>query len=198
VSFNVLVIPEDPTNNGYILQPLCGRVLEAAGRPRATIKILTDPKVEGDADAKAKLLSEIPENWDHMDLMLFIRDADGKDSNDRKKEFDRLENILTSREKPVTLICCAVVQELEAWLLAGHTEKLKTNNWRWTEIRAEVSTKEVYFKPFLQQHGDAAVPGGGRKRLTQEALANYAGIKTRCPELQELEDRIRAHIAKLP
>jgi hypothetical protein len=31
----------------------------------------------------------------------------------------------------------------------------------------------------------------------QEALANYAGIKQRCPELQELEDRVRAHIANL-
>jgi hypothetical protein len=31
-----------------------------------------------------------------------------------------------------------------------------------------------------------------------EALRNYTGIKQRCPELQELEDRVRTYIASLP
>jgi len=194
VSFNVLVVPEDPTLNGYILQPLCTRILQEAGKPRANIKILTDPRVEGDADAKAKLLSEIPENWDHMDLMLLILDADGKD---RQPGFARLEEELANRQRPVKLICCAAVQEIETWVLAGHPDKLKANRWGWSEIRAEVSTKEVYFEPFLEQHGDPAVPGRGRKRLIQEALANYTAIKQRCPEIQDLEDRIREHLAQL-
>ena len=194
VSFGVLVIPEDPTYNGHILKPLCERILEAAGRPRAYIKILTDPKVAGDSDAKAKILSEIPETWDHMDLMLFIRDADGKDRN---AEFARLEENLANRKKPAKLICCAAVQEVEAWLLAGHIQKLKANNWSWSAIRSEISLKEVYFQPFLDQHGDAMIPGGGRRLLMQQALANYDGIKQRCPELQTLEDRIREFIASL-
>jgi hypothetical protein len=133
--FGVLVIPEDPTYNGHILKPLCERLLEAAGKPRANIKILTDPKVSGDADAKAKILSEIPEAWDHMDLLLFIRDADGKD---RSAEFARLD-----------------------------------------------------------QHGNPATPGGGRRFLMQQALANYDGIKQRCPELQVLENRIREFVSNL-
>jgi hypothetical protein len=89
------------------------------------------------------------------------------------------------------------VQELEAWLLAGHIEKIRSNGWNWSNIRDEVSMKEIYFRPFLDQHGDPAVPGGGRKRLMEEGLANYAGIKQRCPELQELENRVRTHITSL-
>jgi len=74
---------------------------------------------------------------------------------------------------------------------------LKSLGWRWPEIRAEISVKERFFQPFLARYGDPASPSEGRERLMQEALANYAGIKQRCPELQELEDRVRAHIANL-
>jgi hypothetical protein len=36
VSFKVLVIPEDPTNNGYILKPLVEAILADAGKPGAS------------------------------------------------------------------------------------------------------------------------------------------------------------------
>lgn len=194
MSFRVLVVPEDPTLNGYILKPLCEHILDTAGKPRASITILADPKVSGYADAKAKLLSEIPERWGHMDLILFICDADGKD---RSAEFSELERKLLERRHSMQLICCAAVQELEAWLLAGHVEKLRINGWNWSSVRAEVSVKETYFHSFLEEYGDPAVPGGGRRRLMDEALANYAGMKQRCPEILELEDRVREHIATL-
>ena len=41
VSFQVLVIPEDPTYNGYILQPIVERMLAELGKPNAHVKILT-------------------------------------------------------------------------------------------------------------------------------------------------------------
>ncbi|MFO1523674.1 MAG: hypothetical protein U1G05_16920 [Kiritimatiellia bacterium] len=37
MSFKVLVIPEDPTNNGYILKPLVQAILDDAGRPQARV-----------------------------------------------------------------------------------------------------------------------------------------------------------------
>ena len=35
MSVQVLVIPEDPTNNGYILKPVVQMVLAEAGKPSA-------------------------------------------------------------------------------------------------------------------------------------------------------------------
>lgn len=33
LSFDVLVVPEDPSNNGYILKPLVTRILLERGKP---------------------------------------------------------------------------------------------------------------------------------------------------------------------
>ena len=197
MSWNVLVVPEDPTYNGYILRPLCKRLLREAGRPNANIVVLPEPRVKGFSHAKKLLEDQIPRNWWHFELILFIPDADGLAGN-RKDEFNRLEQLAEQRKRPVKLICCAAEQEVETWLLSGHPEKLKNLSWRWSDIRAEISVKERFFRPFLDQYGDPASPSQGRERLMQEALANYDGIKQRCPELRELETRIRAHIASLP
>jgi hypothetical protein len=194
VSFKVLVIPEDPTNNGYILQPFCKRLLEAAGKPNAIITVLPEPKVQGYSDAKSKLQEEIPGRWAHMDLFLFIPDADGKEDA-RRDEFISLERKLQSQERPVHLFCCAAVQELETWILAGHPDKLKAEKWDWKEVREEISVKERYFNAFLEKHGNISFPGGGRKQLAIEALVNFSGIKRKCPEIQILEDRIRTHLS---
>jgi hypothetical protein len=197
MSWNVLVVPEDPTYNGYLLRPLCKRLLREAGRPNANIVVLPEPKVRGISHAKQLLEDRIPRDWWHFELILFICDADGS-ADSRKDEFKRLEKLAMQRTRPVTLVCCAAEQELETWMLSGHPEKLRDLSWRWQEIRAEVSVKERFFQPFLDRFGDPATPSQGRERLMQEALANYTGMKQRCPELQELENRIRAHLANLP
>jgi hypothetical protein len=51
MSFRVLVIPEDPTYNGYILKPLVERMLAEAGKPNARVTLLTNPKLGGYARA---------------------------------------------------------------------------------------------------------------------------------------------------
>ena len=77
MSCNVLVVPEDPTYNGYILRPLCKRLLREAGRPNANVVVLLEPRVQGYAHAKKLLADQIPRDWWHFDLILFIPDADG-------------------------------------------------------------------------------------------------------------------------
>ncbi|MGO9937142.1 MAG: hypothetical protein ACLPH3_05675 [Terracidiphilus sp.] len=196
MSWNVLIVPEDPTYNGYLLRPLCKRLFREAGKHSANIVVLPEPRVQGYPHAKRLLEDLIPRNWWHFELILFIADADGL-ADSRKDEFKRLEQLSTQRDRPVKLICCAAEQELETWLLSGHQEKLKDLGWRWPEIRAEVSVKERFFQPFLDRHGDSATPSQGRERLMQEALANFAGMKSRCDELQELENRIRAHVVSI-
>jgi hypothetical protein len=85
------------------------------------------------------------------------------------------------------LICCAAVEEVEAWLLAGHVDKLDRP---WAEVRADTSVKENVFNPFLETHGNPGRPGGGREELMQQTLANLRGLLERCPELARLQEKI--------
>ena len=182
MSFRVLVIPEDPTYNGAILHPLVTRVVAECGRPQAKVTVLTNPALGGIDDVRTNMPS-IVERYAHMDLLICVVDADGRDRSDL---FRQMENSAT--ESGARLLCCAAVQEIEAWLLAGHLDKIQV---AWQDIRADVSVKENVFVPFLRQYGDARRPFGGRDVLMQQTLTNYAGLLARCPELVQLETRIR-------
>jgi hypothetical protein len=183
VSFRVLAVPEDPTYNGYLLKPLLQKMLAECGRPNASITVLNNPKVQGYEHAKALLSTQIIERYRHFDLLLFLPDADG---HDRRPEFDVLERHAV--QEGVQLICCAAEQEVETWLLAGYVDRLEQG---WPTVRSDRNVKENVFQPFLERHGDPRRVGGGRAELMAKALQGYDGLKARCPELQQLEDRIR-------
>ncbi|MBU0717819.1 MAG: hypothetical protein KJ749_06175 [Planctomycetes bacterium] len=183
MSFRALVVPEDPTNNGYILKPLVERLLCECGRPNARVVVLTNPRVSGYEHAKGLLRSEIIERYSHIDLILFLPDADGED---RAAEFTDLEN--QANVQGTRMLCCAAVQEVEVWLLAGHRTKLSIG---WRDVRADQWVKENVFDQFLAEHGDSRRAGGGRDLLMQETLRNYRGLLEVCPELQELDRRVR-------
>ena len=185
MSFQVLVVPEDPTYNGAILKPLVERILRECGKPNARVTVLSDPKVGGYEDAKGKL-PKIVREYQDMDVVFFLPDADGRGPalvvslSELEREAETIG---------VHLVCCPAVQEVEIWLLAGHVEKLGR---RWSEVRAERSLKENVFRSFMEEYGSARDDDEGRERLMKATLKNYAGLKRRCPELQDLEDRVRA------
>ena len=54
--------------------------------------------------------------------------------------------------------------------------------WQWSDVRAEVSVKEIYFDELARQRGVAAGPGGGRKHLGEEAAQRLGAIRQKCPE----------------
>lgn len=189
MSLKVLVIPEDPTNNGYMLKPLAGRLMEACGKPNAKVIVLTNPRAQGYEHVRELIRGEIVERYAHFDLLLFLPDADGKD---RADAFRAMEQGALNRG--VRLLCCAAVQEVEAWLLAGHVNKLDRP---WSEVRQDVSVKERVFEGFLAQHGDPRRAGGGRDLLMEETLRNYGGLIQRCPELAELQERIASAIERV-
>lgn len=183
MSFRVLVVPEDPINNGYILKPLVVRLLAESGKGNAKVEVLMNPRAQGYAHAKELLRGALLERYRHMDLLLFLVDADGRD---RRDEFRNLEEEAASQG--VRLLCCAAEQEVEVWLLAGHRGKL---DLPWQEVRWEVSLKERIFAPFLTAHGDRRRAGGGRDLLMKETLLNYDALLRLCPELNELNQRLR-------
>jgi hypothetical protein len=183
VSFRVLVIPEDPTYNGYILQPLVERMLAAVDKPRAHVQVLTNPKLGGYAQAVSAIRGQLVERYRHMDRWLFLPDAD------RAGNLTALEADLAT--KGVPLFCCAAQPEVEAWLLAGHRDKLTLS---WSNVRHHTRLKEEVFEPFLKAFGDARSPGSGRERLIRQTLANYRGLLAVCPELESLQSRLRDHL----
>ena len=187
MSFQVVVVPEDPTYNGYILRPLAKRLLEACGKPKARIHVVTSPRLQGYSHAKALLLDKIIDRYAHRDLILFLPDADGRDRSD---EFRAMEQ--QAVDCNVKLLCCAAVQEVETWLLAGHVERLGAS---WAEVRPEVSVKERFFNRFIAKYGDPRRPGEGREPLMKQTLANYHGLLQRCPELAGLQQRIEQLLA---
>lgn len=183
MSFDVLVVPEDVTYNGYILKPLVEKMLARCGRPNAIVVPPKAPHPQGYEHAKSLLRTRYFDLYRHMNLLLFLADADGKD---RTAEFSALEE--EAGRQGIRLLCCAAKEELEVWLLVGHRDQLGKP---WQQIRSDVSVKESVFLPFLATHGNPKAPGGGRDLLMAETLKGYDALLRLCPELAELERRIR-------
>jgi hypothetical protein len=179
LSYNVLVIAEDYSKDQHILRPLVSRLLRECGKPNAKVNLWANLAVRGFESVRDKL-AEIIGDFPQIRLFLFLPDRDGKPQS-RADLFTRLES-----EHGPKLVCCAAVEEVEAWLLAGHLDKLAQP---WPQVRADTSVKENVFAPFLREHGNRR-PGGGREELMQQTLTNLRGLLERCPELADLQTRI--------
>jgi hypothetical protein len=73
----------------------------------------------------------------------------------------------------------------------GHRDKLPLP---WGDVRRHPRLKEDVFEPFRKQFGDDRSPGGGREWLVRETLKNYRGLLDVCPELADLENRLRTFL----
>lgn len=186
MSFKVLVIPEDPTYNGYILKPLVGRIMQEAGKPSAIITVLTNPKLNGYEHAKSSL-GDICDRYKHFNLFLFIPDNDC--SKSRQEALAKLSKKMQANGYPI--ICLAALEELETWFLSAHKGKIDAE---WKTIKEDCSIKENYFQPFLEEHGDDS-PGGGREELMKEGLRRFKTILALNPEIQILINAIKKLLA---
>ena len=186
MSTKVLVIPEDPKNNGYILKPVVERVFREAGRPNAQITMLRHPKLHGITSAKDAIRHDLPEIWRWMDLWVFLPDAD------RTNDVALAALEAEMRGQGITLIGCAAKPEVEALMLAGHRDRLRIP---WSAVAGHPRFKEEVFDPFLEEHGYPDLPGNGREKLTRETLNNYDALKQLCPEIAQFEERVRVFLA---
>ena len=191
MSFNVLLIPEDPVKDGYVLKPIIEAMMRAAGKPQARVVVCVDPRFHGTSQAlRWQFIQQaLSRNAGMFHLYLLCVDRDG-DVN-RQAVLDSLEiQARTFMAQDRAFLAEHAWQEIEVWLLAGHDLPRK---WVWKTIRDEPHPKERYYLPFAESRGVLDLPGEGRDKLAREAASHYDRIRGRCKEdIQRLEDRIRA------
>jgi hypothetical protein len=181
MSFKVLVIPEDPTNNGYILKPLVKAILNDAGKPNAKVTILTNPKLEGYDHARRAIENELPLKYGFMNLWLFMPDRDR--AND-----EAMRNLETKLDrKNIRLICCQAEPEVEVYACLSSRNEIEIP---WNDVRVHTTMKESIFNPLLKKHGNKNAPGQGREEMTLRSLQKMDTLYQFCPELALLRDKI--------
>ena len=182
MSFNVLVIPEDPTLNGHILKPLAERLLKDAGKPNARVRVLDKPRLRGYVQAVKAVRYTVAERYGFVDLCLFFPDADLAGA----RAMQDLEVEL--RGQGVSLLCCPAQPEVEIFACAGFRDELPGT---WEDARTHHRLKEEVFEPLRARLGfRRRAPGGGRKSMIDRSLRNLALLYQLCPETERLRNRI--------
>lgn len=190
----VLIIPEDFRKDQYLLKPLIRRMFSEIGKPRAIVEMCVDPLLGGvDEALKWERVSEVLQMYPMVNIFLLIVDRDGKPG--RRAALDNLEKraqdyLGTSR----FLLAENAWQEIEVWAIAGQP---LPKDWNWVDVRAHADPKEAYFAPLAASRKLLDEPGQGRTTLGREAAANYARVRSLCPEdVQQLETRLKLVIDK--
>lgn len=181
MSFRVLVIPEDPTHNGYILKPLVQAIVADAGRPNARVDVLSNPRLGGYDHAVRAIREELADRYGFLDLWVFLPDADRATPDQMRN----LEDELSRRN--VRLLCCPAQPEVEVYACVPYRKDLKFD---WDAARRHHALKQAVFQPRLRKHGDHRRPGEGRDRMVEAAIANLPLLFQLCPELAGLRHRI--------
>lgn len=173
---NILIIPEDFRKDQYILKPLFSRLFRSIGKPRVRIEICLDPLLGGVGEAlKRERIVEVVEKHEGMtDIFILCVDRDG-DTNRRQ----RLNHIEGEFGNTRIFLAENAWEEIETWVLAGLD---LPRDWQWSDVRAEIQVKEIYFEPLVDQRNLSAAPGGGRKPLAEEASHRINAIRQKCRE----------------
>ncbi len=178
----VLIIPEDPTLDQYVLKPIVQRIFDDLGQ-RARVDVLTDPHLSGISQAlHPTTVDEVLEDNPMIDLFLLMVDRDCDRFRNTKKALAR------QAEHPGKLIAVLAWQEVEVWALALHRSDLGAG---WSAVRDECDPKERYFDPFIVQQGWLETVGKGRKRAMRHLGRSWSGLLQVCPEIADLKASIR-------
>ena len=185
MSFRVLVIPEDPTWNGYILRPLTKALLADAGKPAARVTLLKNPHVGGYDQALSAIRKRLADSYRHFDLWLFLPDAD-------RASADAMMTLEAALQTDgVSLLCCPAQPEIEIYACVAFRDDLPCT---WNDAGTHPRMKEDIFEPLLQKHGNPRQAGGGRELMISRSLQNLPRLFQLCPETKHLRDRIAAHL----
>lgn len=186
---NVLIIPEDPTNDRYILLPIIEKLFSTLKTRPIKISICENPRMRGVSDAlNRQNLNDIVSRYAMIDLFILCVDRDGNEN--RRGLLNELEIEYSGKAH---FLAENAWEEIETWVLAG---LVVPKDWVWAKVRSDISVKENYFDPLARQRKLANGPGGGRKTLGQEAARNVQAIRQKCPEdFGNLANRLEALLA---
>jgi hypothetical protein len=184
----VLVIPEDPSLDQYILKPIVERLLADLGKQHARVQILAKPRLRGvDQALDAEKIADIRQTYPMVDLFLILVDRDGHPT--RQERAIALENAHPG------LFVCLAIEEIEVWMLAAHRDMLSA---AWSEIRKEPHPKERYAHPFLAEKAPKLDPGEGRAWAMRALVGKWQGVLSACEELDTLKHRLQAWLQQKP
>lgn len=173
----VLIIPEDQTHDGFILQPIVEAIFESLAIP-ARVGVLPEPRLRGASYAlDAEIIRSIVADNPMVELFLLLVDRDC----DRQRHVDKAAARVAEHEG--RLLACLAKQEVEVWMLALHRGQLSAS---WAEIRAHCDPKEAYADPLLASLGTDG-PGGGRKKAMRALSGNLRTLLSLCEELDSLK-----------
>lgn len=195
MSCRIFVVCEDHTLDEHVAVPVVEAMADAAGRPRAKVKIVHTPYPRG-IGGVLKSFNGLCERYAVLgDLVVFALDADGLDGfdgrTDRRAVLEARRRALPD-EVAAKVVVVLARQELEVWAMWGARARIPAG---WSSVRDERDPKDVYW-PRLIAPADATVPGKGRRRLVEETLAlGWASVCEGCPELAEATEEMRARLA---
>lgn len=171
----VVVIPEDFRKDQYILAPIFRQLFRSLGSAQARVTVCQDPLLGGVGEAlKSERIEEVVERYPMADMLILCVDRDGVVG--RRHRLDQIETEVGEQE---AFLAENAWEEVETWALAGLD---LPKEWSWSAVRAEVNVKGVYFDELARRLGVAAGPGGGRKRLGEQAARRLSAIRQKCPE----------------
>ena len=176
----ILVIPEDPMLDQYILKPVVERLFVDLGLA-VRVTVLWNPRLRSVNQAlDPSMVRNIVETYSMIDLFLLIVDRDADEHRTTRVR-------MRETEHPGRLLACLAIEEVEVWMLALHRERLPSP---WAEIRGERDPKERFAHPFLAAHAPKLDAGQGRKWAMRDLGTRWKGLLDVCPEIAELKTRI--------
>jgi hypothetical protein len=181
----VLIFPEDPSLDKFILKPIVERIFQDLGRT-VRVDVLEEPHLAGITQAlDSAIIAEVLRDNPMTALFLLIVDRDCN-------RFKNMEKALAREaEHGDCLIACLAVEEVEVWMLALHRDVIGAG---WSEVRGECDPKERFADPVLDSLGRDS-PGRGRKGAMRSLGAQWRGLLDVCPEIAELKGRIARWLA---
>ncbi len=179
----VLIIPEDPTYDQYIVKPVIQRVMQDC-ELRAHVDVLFNPHIRGARQALKQMTIEgIISDYPMIDLLILVVDRDCDREDHSKKATARVG------EQPDRQTCLPGRRRGGGLDVALHHRELRV---RWSEVRSECDTKERFAEPLLDELGATPSIGRGRKKAMREIGRSWTGLKSRCPEINDLVEQVRA------
>lgn len=183
---NVLIIPEHPRKDKFILKPLFQSLFRYIGKSHVHVEVCERVILGGISEAlKEENIEQIVQQYKSQ-IKIFILCVDRDCDINRCQRLSQLEQAFSYAG---VFLAVNAWEEVETWVLASFKVdslrkelNLSREKYSWRHIRAERDAKEWYFEPLVQARGLADTPDKGYRQLGIEAARQVKQIGLKCPE----------------